>query len=192
MQKCERYERIPSGGRNRVVSRRFGGAARTFENCYNKVGKLVSHLLNDMLTSRLSWGYPGSMLLLDGTLVSMSSPAESSLPIWLIKDATNTLICAGWHDHGKELQDSWGRLCKLRTDRDERYALHFWPCWTGAHKWIALYQELSVLDRALTPLILLCMIIGVLIGVYVSGVQEAFDTIRLNDVSVRMCLYLPL
>jgi hypothetical protein len=29
------------------------------------------------------------------------------------------------------------------------------------------------------------MIIGVLIGVYVDGVQEAFDVVQLHDVSVR-------
>jgi ACR3 family arsenite efflux pump ArsB len=49
-----------------------------------------------------------------------------------------------------------------------------------------IFKELSILDRLLTPLILVCMIVGVLIGNYVSGVQEAFDTVRLNEVSVRM------
>jgi hypothetical protein len=40
-----------------------------------------------------------------------------------------------------------------------------------------IFKELSILDRLLTPLILVCMIVGVLIGNYVSGVQEAFDTV---------------
>jgi hypothetical protein len=32
------------------------------------------------------------------------------------------------------------------------------------------------------------MVVGVVIGEFVSGVQDAFDTVRLNDVSVRMYL----
>jgi hypothetical protein len=49
----------------------------------------------------------------------------------------------------------------------------------------ALYSELSILDRLLTPLILVFMIVGVVIGEFVSGIQEAFDTVQLNGVSVR-------
>ena len=41
------------------------------------------------------------------------------------------------------------------------------------------------MDRLLTPLILICMIIGVAVGACVNGVQDAFDTIRFHDVSVR-------
>lgn len=41
------------------------------------------------------------------------------------------------------------------------------------------------MDRLLTPTILLCMIIGVIIGVFVPGVQAAFDTVRFDTVSVR-------
>ncbi|KAI0775685.1 sodium bile acid symporter family-domain-containing protein, partial [Trametes elegans] len=44
-------------------------------------------------------------------------------------------------------------------------------------------RRLSVLDRLLTPAILLCMIAGVLIGNYVPGVQAAFDTARFQSVS---------
>jgi ACR3 family arsenite efflux pump ArsB len=49
----------------------------------------------------------------------------------------------------------------------------------------AVFHELSILDRLLTPLILVCMIMGVAIGACVDGVQEAFDTVRLREVSVR-------
>ncbi|KAF7977754.1 hypothetical protein HWV62_2846 [Athelia sp. TMB] len=49
----------------------------------------------------------------------------------------------------------------------------------------ALFKKLSILDRLLTPAILVCMIIGVIIGVYTPNVQEAFDTVRFQSVSVR-------
>lgn len=48
--------------------------------------------------------------------------------------------------------------------------------------------QLSLLDRLLTPLILLCMIVGVIIGEFVGNVQHAFDTVRFKSVSVRKCL----
>lgn len=48
-----------------------------------------------------------------------------------------------------------------------------------------VFKELSLLDRLLTPIILLAMVVGVLIGVFVPGVQKAFDTVSLNGVSVR-------
>ncbi|KAI0328619.1 arsenical-resistance protein ACR3 [Cubamyces sp. BRFM 1775] len=44
-------------------------------------------------------------------------------------------------------------------------------------------KKLSILDRLLTPAILLCMVAGVLIGNYVPGVQAAFDTARFQSVS---------
>ncbi|KAJ8454263.1 hypothetical protein ONZ51_g13128 [Trametes cubensis] len=47
----------------------------------------------------------------------------------------------------------------------------------------ALMKKLSLLDRLLTPAILLCMIAGVLIGNFVPGVQAAFDTARFQSVS---------
>ncbi|KAI0645666.1 sodium bile acid symporter family-domain-containing protein [Trametes meyenii] len=47
----------------------------------------------------------------------------------------------------------------------------------------ALMKKLSILDRMLTPAILLCMVAGVLIGNYVPGVQQAFDTARFQSVS---------
>jgi hypothetical protein len=54
---------------------------------------------------------------------------------------------------------------------------------------IALFQKLSVLDRLLTPAILVCMVVGVVIGVFVPGVQQAFDTVKFYGVSVRKHLY---
>lgn len=44
---------------------------------------------------------------------------------------------------------------------------------------------MSLVDRLLTPTILVCMIIGVVIGEFVPNVQEAFDTVKLKGVSVR-------
>ena len=49
----------------------------------------------------------------------------------------------------------------------------------------ALVTKLSLLDKLLTPLILLCMIVGVIIGEFVPSVQSAFDTVRFKSVSVR-------
>ncbi|EEB86603.1 hypothetical protein MPER_16383, partial [Moniliophthora perniciosa FA553] len=39
-----------------------------------------------------------------------------------------------------------------------------------------LISQLSILDRLLTPIILICMVIGVILGTYVPEVQNAFDT----------------
>ncbi|KAH9931077.1 arsenical-resistance protein ACR3 [Epithele typhae] len=47
----------------------------------------------------------------------------------------------------------------------------------------SMVKKLSILDRLLTPAILVCMIVGVLIGNFVPGVQEAFDTARFQSVS---------
>ena len=44
---------------------------------------------------------------------------------------------------------------------------------------------MSILDRLLTPTILICMIVGVIIGEFVPNVQRAFDTARFQGVSVR-------
>ncbi|KAI0358402.1 arsenical-resistance protein ACR3 [Trametes cingulata] len=44
-------------------------------------------------------------------------------------------------------------------------------------------DKLSILDRLLTPAILLCMIAGVLMGNFVPGVQAAFDTAQIQGVS---------
>ncbi|KAI0745817.1 arsenical-resistance protein ACR3 [Earliella scabrosa] len=52
----------------------------------------------------------------------------------------------------------------------------------------ALLKKLSILDRLLTPAILLCMIGGVLIGNFVPGVQDAFDTARFHSVSAPIAI----
>ncbi|KIJ64714.1 hypothetical protein HYDPIDRAFT_111299 [Hydnomerulius pinastri MD-312] len=52
----------------------------------------------------------------------------------------------------------------------------------------ALFQKLSILDRLLTPLILVCMVIGVVIGEFVPGVQSAFDTVQFDSVSVPIAI----
>ena len=48
-----------------------------------------------------------------------------------------------------------------------------------------LFQRLGILDRLLTPLILISMVVGVVIGEFVPGVQPAFDTVQFYSVSVR-------
>lgn len=53
----------------------------------------------------------------------------------------------------------------------------------------SLLKELSWLDRLLTPLVLLSMIVGVIIGEFVSGVQEAFNTATFADVSLRKLFF---
>jgi hypothetical protein len=50
---------------------------------------------------------------------------------------------------------------------------------------IELFKRLSILDRLLTPLIIFAMIIGVIIGEFAPHVQQAFDTVRFDSVSVR-------
>ncbi|KAH7915932.1 sodium bile acid symporter family-domain-containing protein [Hygrophoropsis aurantiaca] len=51
-----------------------------------------------------------------------------------------------------------------------------------------LFTKLSILDRLLTPCILLCMILGVVIGEFVPGVQQAFDTVQFKGVSVPIAI----
>ncbi|THU98381.1 arsenical-resistance protein [Dendrothele bispora CBS 962.96] len=51
-----------------------------------------------------------------------------------------------------------------------------------------LFRKLSVQDRLLTPAILLCMILGVVIGNFAPNVQGAFDTVRLKSVSVPIAI----
>jgi ACR3 family arsenite transporter len=48
-----------------------------------------------------------------------------------------------------------------------------------------MFSELSLMDKLLTPIILLSMIVGVIIGEFVPGVQKAFDVVRFDKVSVR-------
>ena len=50
---------------------------------------------------------------------------------------------------------------------------------------IAIFTKLSILDRLLTPAILICMILGVVIGEFAPHVQQSFDTARFDSVSVR-------
>lgn len=49
-------------------------------------------------------------------------------------------------------------------------------------------RQLSFLDRFLVVWILLAMIVGVLIGYYVPGVQEAFSTVQFGSVSVPIAI----
>ncbi|KAG2142204.1 sodium bile acid symporter family-domain-containing protein [Suillus cothurnatus] len=66
------------------------------------------------------------------------------------------------------------------------------PSEDGQHNLVAapqaLFQKLSVLDRLLTPAILVCMVVGVVIGVFVPGVQQAFDTVKFYGVSVPIAI----
>ncbi|KAG5640808.1 hypothetical protein DXG03_006955 [Asterophora parasitica] len=51
-----------------------------------------------------------------------------------------------------------------------------------------ILKELSLLDKLLSPLIVVVMIIGVVIGVFVPNVQKAFDTVRFDSVSVPIAI----
>ena len=50
---------------------------------------------------------------------------------------------------------------------------------------IAIFTKLGILDRLLTPAILICMILGVVIGEFAPHVQQSFNTARFDSVSVR-------
>jgi hypothetical protein len=50
---------------------------------------------------------------------------------------------------------------------------------------LEIFKKLSLLDKLLSPLIILVMIVGVVIGEFAPNVQEAFDTVRFDSVSVR-------
>ena len=54
-----------------------------------------------------------------------------------------------------------------------------------AEEHAALFRELSIQDRLLSPLIILVMVIGVVVGNYRPNVQHAFETVRFYGVSVR-------
>lgn len=56
---------------------------------------------------------------------------------------------------------------------------------TYSHGTAELFLQLNWLDRLLSPLILLSMIIGVIIGQFAPNVQSAFDTVKLHNVSAR-------
>ncbi|KAF5345712.1 hypothetical protein D9758_013063 [Tetrapyrgos nigripes] len=51
-----------------------------------------------------------------------------------------------------------------------------------------VFQKLSFQDRLLTPIILVFMILGVVIGNFVPDVQSAFDTVRFKNVSVPIAV----
>ncbi|EJF59410.1 arsenical-resistance protein [Dichomitus squalens LYAD-421 SS1] len=52
----------------------------------------------------------------------------------------------------------------------------------------ALLNKLSILDRLLTPAILVCMVVGVLIGNYLPGVQAAFSIAQFQSVSAPIAI----
>ncbi|KAI3608071.1 putative arsenite efflux transporter [Moniliophthora roreri] len=51
-----------------------------------------------------------------------------------------------------------------------------------------LVSQLGIFDRLLTPTILVCMVIGVVLGNYVPEVRNAFDTVRFHNVSFPIAL----
>ncbi|GLB37286.1 putative arsenical-resistance protein ACR3 [Lyophyllum shimeji] len=51
-----------------------------------------------------------------------------------------------------------------------------------------IFNKLGLLDKLLSPLIILVMIVGVVIGEFVPNVQEAFDTVRFDSVSVPIAI----
>ena len=50
-----------------------------------------------------------------------------------------------------------------------------------------VFNELGILDKLLTPIILLFMILGVVIGEYAPQVKDALDTVKIHKVSAREC-----
>ena len=50
---------------------------------------------------------------------------------------------------------------------------------------VGVFLGLSIQDRLLSPLIVLAMIIGVIIGEFCPNAQHALDTVRFDSVSVR-------
>lgn len=48
-----------------------------------------------------------------------------------------------------------------------------------------IFLELSIQDRLLSPLIIVVMIIGIVVGEYCPNVQHGLDTVRFESVSVR-------
>jgi len=51
-----------------------------------------------------------------------------------------------------------------------------------------LLKELTILDRLLTPLILVFMIVGVVLGVFVPSIRTAFDTVKFHSVSIPIAV----
>lgn len=49
----------------------------------------------------------------------------------------------------------------------------------------ALFRELSLFDKLLTPLILVFMIIGIVIGEFSPSIRDALNTVQFHSVSVR-------
>ncbi|TFK25533.1 arsenical-resistance protein ACR3 [Coprinopsis marcescibilis] len=56
------------------------------------------------------------------------------------------------------------------------------------HTFKVVFQELSLLDRLLTPLIIVTMIIGVVLGNYVPQIKVALDTAKFQNVSVPIAV----
>jgi hypothetical protein len=50
---------------------------------------------------------------------------------------------------------------------------------------VDLFKKLSIIDRIITPLIFIAMVVGIIIGEFAPNVQRAFDTARINNVSAR-------
>ena len=47
------------------------------------------------------------------------------------------------------------------------------------------FDELSILDKLLSPFILLSMILGVILGEFAPSVRVKLDTVKLHGVSLR-------
>ncbi|KAH9476521.1 Arsenite resistance protein ArsB [Psilocybe cubensis] len=60
--------------------------------------------------------------------------------------------------------------------------------WEGTVKSPSPFKEMSILDRLLTPFVLLSMILGVIIGEFAQGVREALDTAKLHNVSLPIAI----
>ncbi|KAG6824625.1 hypothetical protein H0H92_006314 [Tricholoma furcatifolium] len=50
----------------------------------------------------------------------------------------------------------------------------------------AVFKQLGLLDKLLSPLIIATMIIGVVLGEYVPSIQPAFDTVRFDTIAIGL------
>jgi hypothetical protein len=103
---------------------------------------------------------------------------------WCIKSPTTWMTYHNPYSTQTALQNNLTRqLSQLQVFHHHvvLYSPRRWSHWllTG------LFSELGLLNKLLTPIILLSMIVGVIIGEFVPNVQNAFNTVRFDSVSVR-------
>ncbi|RDB19029.1 Arsenite resistance protein ArsB [Hypsizygus marmoreus] len=86
------------------------------------------------------------------------------------------------HEKSLETNDTEHRLTREATRSEETTPIDH----NVAPK--EIFKKLSILDKLLSPLIILVMIVGVIIGEFVPNVQSAFDTVKFDSVSVPIAI----